>query len=446
MAHYSYPLLPSDEILTVLREMKIDANSDDLANPTPLKVKVIFDQLIEVLLNQKSEDMAQPHFNGLEMLEHQELHEESIGAIGFMHGCTKLMTTAGVTDFSIHDLLKPESKRLRRFISAAINFAKFREDKMQMAEAIIQEMDELAAQKQQAEDENERLVNQLRSAQAVREQEAPETQRLGQENEVLAKTVQEAFDHQTQVHNESMALKEELEKVKDHLAETKFKVVNAKEELEQLKQQIVPDPKKLKSDLQALQDAVAHEKENLKQVEGACCESSRQLEAVERAEREMEAVTHAQQECEAERAKLHEVQAAIKESGERRHRDEASRTQHNFETKEIKVRKERKEEQLAKLQQTREKKLEAADASIADAQAKLGGLNAARDQQTKALEKAEAEIRELNDTLYRARMEHDADTVRVQQQQQQLAAQVRAYHQDLLDAMRQVSDAQAQAA
>ena len=70
---------------------------------------------------------------------------------------------------------------------------------LQMAEAIIQEMDELAAQKQQAEDENERLVNELRSAQAVREQEAPETQRLGQENEVLAKTVQEAFDHQTQV-------------------------------------------------------------------------------------------------------------------------------------------------------------------------------------------------------------------------------------------------------
>ena len=76
----------------------------------------------------------------------------------------------------------------------------------------------------------------------------------------------------------------------------------------------------------------------------------------------------------------------------------------------------------------------------------VGAQNAARDQQTKALEKAEAEIRELNDTLYRARMEHDADTVRVQQQQQQLAAQVRAYHQDLLDAMRQVSDAQAQAA
>ena len=85
-----------------------------------------------------------------------------------------------------------------------------------------------------------------------------------------------------------------------------------------------------------------------------------------------------------------------------------------------------------------------ANQRIGDAQQQLGGLDAARSQQTKQLEEHESEIRELNDTLYRARMEHDADTVRVQQQQQQLAAQVRAYHQDLLDTMRQVSAAQAQ--
>ena len=103
----------------------------------------------------------------------------------------------------------------------------------------------------------------------------------------------------------------------------------------------------------------------------------------------------------------------------------------------------RKERLLEQLQQQRAKKLEEADQRIEDARQQLGGLDAARSQQTKMLEEHESEIRELNDTLYRARMEHDADTVRVQQQQQ-LAAQVRAYHQDLLDTMRQVSAAQAQ--
>ena len=125
-------------------------------------------------------------------------------------------------------------------------------------------------------------------------------------------------------------------------------------------------------------------------------------------------------------------------------RDEPPRTQPSPYALLTDVRRQRKERLLEQLQQQRAKKLEEANQRIGDAQQQLGGLDAARSQQTKQLEEHESEIRELNDTLYRARMEHDADTVRVQQQQQQLAAQVRAYHQDLLDTMRQVSAAQAQ--
>ena len=83
------------------------------------------------------------------------------------------------------------------------------------------------------------------------------------------------------------------------------------------------------------------------------------------------------------------------------------------------MRRQRKERLLEQLQQQRAKKLEEANQRIGDAQQQLGGLDAARSQQTKQLEEHENEIRELNDTLYRARMEHDAGTVRVQQQQQQ---------------------------
>ena len=45
-----------------------------------------------------------------------------------------------------------------------------------------------------------------------------------------------------------------------------------------------------------------------------------------------------QAECEGEQRKLLEVQGAIKESDERAKRDEASRTEHQYETKEITVR------------------------------------------------------------------------------------------------------------
>ena len=84
MSQYSYPLLGSAEILTVLRELTIDATSDDLINPTPQKVHVVMSQLVELLLNQKQEDTAQPQFSGIDMLEYPELHEESVPAMGFI--------------------------------------------------------------------------------------------------------------------------------------------------------------------------------------------------------------------------------------------------------------------------------------------------------------------------------------------------------------------------
>jgi kinetochore protein Nuf2 len=121
------------------------------------------------------------------------------------------MNTVGVKDFTMLDLIKPESKRLRRHISAVINFAKFREERLVHGVELTQEVDALAAKKQQAEDENERLVNELRAATAVREQEAPEEARLKAENEGLATTVQEAFNQQTAVHEDSLRLKQELE-------------------------------------------------------------------------------------------------------------------------------------------------------------------------------------------------------------------------------------------
>ena len=63
-----------------------------------------------------------------------------------------------------------------------------------------------------------------------------------------------------------------------------------------------------KQELAALQDAVAHEKENVRQVEASGVEASRQLEAAKRAEREMEAVLHAQ----ARAARLAVVSVALR--------------------------------------------------------------------------------------------------------------------------------------
>jgi kinetochore protein Nuf2 len=44
------------------------------------------------------------------------------------------MIVVGIEDFSFRDLVKPEPARVRRIMSAIINFVKFREERMSMLE------------------------------------------------------------------------------------------------------------------------------------------------------------------------------------------------------------------------------------------------------------------------------------------------------------------------
>lgn len=50
----------------------------------------------------------------------------------------KLMTEVGIDDFSIRDLIKPEAGRVKKILSAVINFAKFREERMPVFETHAQ--------------------------------------------------------------------------------------------------------------------------------------------------------------------------------------------------------------------------------------------------------------------------------------------------------------------
>ena len=132
-------------------------------------------------------------FTAIDALEFPELHDESIPFMAFLKQLTKLMKAAGVRDFMMQartpvhnvvympqprwwtlrpgscllqsalencevlcmqDICKPDPARLRRNLSAVINFAKFREEKLgrfmemqEAAEALLERNAELEQQK-----------------------------------------------------------------------------------------------------------------------------------------------------------------------------------------------------------------------------------------------------------------------------------------------------------
>lgn len=108
------------------------------------------------------------------------------------------------------DVNRPDPKRLRRNLSAVINFAKFREERWEGYTEFTQETDALAQQKAQLEEENERLLTEVTDVKQQRQREAAEAEALGADNTQREVVVHELFNRQTAVQNECHTIKAEL--------------------------------------------------------------------------------------------------------------------------------------------------------------------------------------------------------------------------------------------
>lgn len=71
------------------------------------------------------------------------------------------MFTCGVSDFSRSDIISPQPKRLRKQLSALINFVKFHEERMELYGRITAARDEYLDRLQVVTQENQQLVAQL---------------------------------------------------------------------------------------------------------------------------------------------------------------------------------------------------------------------------------------------------------------------------------------------
>jgi len=135
------------------------------------------------------EELQQPEFSAIDALEFPELHEESVGNLAFLRALFKLVRTAGVTDFGVKDLFKPEAPRLKKALSAVINFAKFREEKVQMYDELRDQSEASVGRRAQLEEEGRALRAELQRMQSDRAKEVPVAARIETEvKEAIAET------------------------------------------------------------------------------------------------------------------------------------------------------------------------------------------------------------------------------------------------------------------
>ncbi len=76
-------MLELPEILECLTELGMNVTEESLVRPVSEQVIRLMEQLLDTFMGYTAEDNAQIKFEGMDVFEHPEIHEYSVGQLAF---------------------------------------------------------------------------------------------------------------------------------------------------------------------------------------------------------------------------------------------------------------------------------------------------------------------------------------------------------------------------
>lgn len=159
---YKFPVLDSQELVLLYDTMGFDISESSITRPNYSFMKSLIEQILDKFLyisphslkdkvarvemnysdsdneertendkNDKNGDFGlQPSLNQRNGNNFKYDIKSSISIVACQRIMYRFLCDCGVDDFSIRDISKPESSRLKIILSALINYARFREERM----------------------------------------------------------------------------------------------------------------------------------------------------------------------------------------------------------------------------------------------------------------------------------------------------------------------------
>jgi len=304
---FSFPMLSSEEILACMNELQISMEPQDLEKPSARSVRHVYEALCEVCIGVTKEEINNgiTYGEGTNLMEElgvefPDLHEDSVPQLRFFRAVSKLMSASGVHDTRLWDVVKPEAKRFKRNMSAVINFAKFREERLMKFQELSQRTEELFEARDRAEAENNNIEKEINRLKLEREKEKPQIEQLERDCNGLEEDINEFNKQQSVLKYEVGNLKEKRNELRDQLASIEFQKLNTRQESERIQKNIVKSPERIKRELKTQQRQLEKEKEENVAIENNLIQLQKKLAAIEQAEKDLVSATESIEEIEQE--------------------------------------------------------------------------------------------------------------------------------------------------
>jgi kinetochore protein Nuf2 len=434
----SFPILTATEIVQCMNEIDIELTEQALAKPTYQIVRPVYTQLVEKVLHIRKEDLEQFVFSALDVLEHPELHEESIPELAFNRAVKKLMAVVQVPNFHISDVYKPDFKKTVRNLSAVINFIKFRSERIRTLSQFHKEEDELIEQQAHAEEQQRGLQASLQALRNQLAAEEPQVQQLTQETQELEMQLGKSNKIQYQLQGDIRVIRQRVSELTDSVKNKKFIIVAAKQERQRLKAQVIQSPEKLRKSITDLEEGVENEKKALNATEAKARELRARLDCLEKIEKEVLQSVTAMEECGTEIEKVKQQKTTIHVIQERIVDRQAHSRELESKEGQIKRQVQATLDKQARFEEQQAAKQDAAKTSLEEVQRERGHAQKENEEIQAKIEQNEERIKRVQKKIAERRREHKEQLDILNEKFDQLEAQVHEYHHHLLRAMRNV--------
>ncbi|ODV89208.1 hypothetical protein CANCADRAFT_3841 [Tortispora caseinolytica NRRL Y-17796] len=240
MAHSAsrdlFPLLELKELIACLDGCNISMTEEAIARPNQNTVTALWKQ-VAFAFTSMQEDISfealiasankvyGPDYDGPEGPQYVEDMLSRQEKLLLVRAIYRLLKSCGVDDFALRDIVQPEFTRLRRQLSAVVNYARYRESRFSECGEKINEADNILAELGELDKENQQLREEIESSRVQHLIDLQSSEKVSARNTELElelvnlKKVQEGLAVEYQEHRNNRAqLTESLKKSEAEIA------------------------------------------------------------------------------------------------------------------------------------------------------------------------------------------------------------------------------------
>ncbi|GAA93832.1 uncharacterized protein L969DRAFT_84721 [Mixia osmundae IAM 14324] len=256
----TYPLLSTPDLVQAMQGIGLQITSDAIDQPSTAKVIPLYVWFLSEKTQLNLEDISVASQAQLDIMDDQEIFKEAIYQGTLFETLDQIMKLACIEDFTFRDIRDPRPTRVRKILSALINFHLFE----------AEQLDVLAALEEQAEDvvrTEQDLIKRkaaMQAAAARREAALDEQRAQAAELEALNNDLKkQLYEIRVQAKAKEGELSEN-KKRRDKTQEAQQRVMRLvaehQAEATRLRTRIVQSPKRVKRTLKDLTASLAQTK------------------------------------------------------------------------------------------------------------------------------------------------------------------------------------------